>query len=151
MFLLAPALVVAIVLGACSKSTTKDGAASGPTTTNSAGAAATSSTAAGSITTTSAAGPTTTTAAENRVIQINIVGGSAEGGVRRETVKQNEQVTVRVTSDVADELHIHTYDLKTNLVPGQSADITFVAKIAGVFEVELEKRAKKVLELEVRP
>ena len=43
-----------------------------------------------------------------------------------------------------DELHLHAYDLTVDLVPNQSADLTFLAKITGVFEVELEKR--KVIE-----
>jgi hypothetical protein len=148
---LAGVAALAIVASSCAGK--KSGAdRPGATTTTTSDETATSGS--NSVTTTAPAGSTTTEPGaepQNRVIEINIVGGSVEGGVRRETVKQNEQITIRVTSDVADELHVHTYDLKLNLTPGQSADLTFLAKIPGVFEVELEKRAKKVLELEVRP
>jgi hypothetical protein len=157
------ALLVAVLAfaGACSNGDDGGGDARATTTTSStaAGAATTTTTAAGGATTTTAsAGGSTTTAppaggdaAGPGVIELSIVGGNIEGGVRRETVKQGSQVTLRVTSDVSDEIHVHTYDLKLDLVPGRSADLTFLAKVPGVFEVELENRGKKVLELEVKP
>jgi hypothetical protein len=157
-----PALVLLLLLvllptGACSNS---DDEAKNPTgrttTTASRGASTTSSSDRSATTTTAVGGGPTSTAVPSGgegqgVIELVIVGGNPEGGVRRETVKQGAQVTLRVTSDVADELHVHTYDLKLDLVAGQSADLTFLAKVPGVFEVELEDRGKKVLELEVRP
>jgi hypothetical protein len=160
--LLAALLVAALAFaGACSNGDDGGGDARATTTTSStaAGAATTTTTAAGGATTTTAsAGGSTTTAppaggdaAGPGVIELSIVGGNIEGGVRRETVKQGSQVTLRVTSDVSDEIHVHTYDLKLDLVPGRSADLTFLAKVPGVFEVELENRGKKVLELEVKP
>lgn len=104
-------------------------------------------------TTSSFPGPTTTDAAGEvdtaRVIDVVIAGGSVEGGVRRERVALNSRVTLRARSDVVDELHLHTYDLHVELVPGRDADLSFAADIPGVFEVELEDRGKKVLELEV--
>ena len=114
-------------------------------------------------TTTSTAAPgagtteesTTTTApaadADAGVIVIDIAGGSVVGGVRREKVKQGDEVTLRITSDVADELHVHTYDVTADLEPGETAEVTFDAAIPGIHEVELEKRRQKVLELEVAP
>ena len=168
------ALGLALALGACSDDDGDgDGRTARTTTSTTAeddegedgdgdGAASTTSTtavSAGDETPTTAAGGTPTSAAPaagggepgDGVIEITITGGNVEGGVRRVPVKQNAQVTIRVTSDVADELHVHTYDLRQDLVPGQSADLTFLAKIPGIFEVELEDRHKKVLELEVRP
>jgi hypothetical protein len=160
---LAAAVAVAASLGACGGDDDDD--ASSTTTTTARSTTTTGGTDGATTTTTSGGGgggksESTTTSAPpagdgsssgEGVIVVTIAGGSVEGGVRRETVKQNAQVTLRVTSDVADELHVHGYDLKTDLVPGQSADLTFLAKIPGVFEVELEKSNKKVLELEVRP
>ena len=151
--------------GACGDDDDAGDSAEATTTTTAAenedgGGTTTSTTAAsGDVTTTTAAGGKETSSPPvaggddpcDVVIELTITGGNVAGGVRRETVKQGSQVTLRVTSDVADELHVHTYDLKIDLVPGQSADLTFLAKVPGVFEVELEGRDKKVLELEVRP
>lgn len=162
--LFAVLLALALAVGACSDdddagddvadrtTTSADGGDGRDDTTTSSdpGAAETTTTEAGTPPTSAppAAGGD---APGDGVIELTIIGGNVEGGVRREQVKQNAQVTIRVTSDVADELHVHTYDLRVDLVPGQSADLTFLAKVPGVFEVELEERGKKVLELEVRP
>lgn len=162
--LLALLAAATLALGACGDddpvvsdeavdaSTTTSGATgtAGDATTTTVGGSTATSGASGSTTT--AVGSTTPVApgeSAEGVIELSIVGGDVEGGVRREKVKQGSQVTLRVTSDVADELHVHTYDLKVDLVPGQSADLTFLARIPGVHEVELEERLKKVLELEV--
>ena len=155
---------VAALLGACGDDDDNDDASSSSTTTTTARSSSTTTTAAGdgaTTTTTAGSGSSASTSTSappagsgesgEGVIVLTIVGGNPEGGVRRETIKQGSQVTLRTTSDVADELHIHGYDLKTDLVPGQSSDLTFLARIPGVFEVELEERGKKVLELEVRP
>ena len=158
------AMTAAVVasLGACSNdkddkkassTTTTSASSSSTSTTTGSGEATTSSTSGGSGASTSTSAPPAGSGTDDGegVIVLTITGGNVEGGVRRETVKQGSQVTLRATSDVADELHLHGYDLKTELTPGQSADLTFLAKIPGVFEVELENRGKKVLELEVKP
>jgi hypothetical protein len=59
-------------------------------------------------------------------------------------------VTIRVTSDVADEVHVHGYDLMTDVDPGTPATVTFDATIPGVFEVELEKLGQQLLTLQVQ-
>ncbi len=159
---LVPVAAVLVLLGACSRGEKDDGATVDRTTTTVAagptGPSTSTPTAGGGATpTTVASGPTTTgappagggTTATDGVIELTIAGGNVEGGVRREKVKQGAQVTLRITSDIADEIHVHTYDQKVDLVAGQSADLTFLARIPGVFEVELEQRGKKVLELEV--
>jgi hypothetical protein len=160
--LLAVLLALALLGSACGKDDDDEDTAATTTTSTTAGSGTgttgdetTTTAAGGAATTTTAAGSGITTTAppaggeSEGVIELSIVGGNVEGGVRREKVKQGSQVTIRVTSDITDELHLHTYDLKIDLVAGQSSDLTFLAKIPGVFEVELEGRGKKVLELEV--
>ena len=68
---------------------------------------------------------------------------------RRAEVKLGDNVRLVVESDAADELHIHGYDLIADVVPGQTTEITFVAEIPGVFEVEFETSHLQVLELVV--
>jgi hypothetical protein len=83
-------------------------------------------------------------------IEVTVVGGKPQGGVRREQVKAGETVVLRVTADVADEVHLHGYDKSADVAPGKPAQIRFTADIPGVFEVELEQRKQKLVELEVR-
>lgn len=102
---------------------------------------------AASTTTTAAA---TTTSEAVRIIEVTFAGGQVVGGARRETVRIGERIRLRVTSDVADEVHIHTYDAKVAVVAGQPAELEVTATIPGRHEVELEKKRKQLLTLEVR-
>lgn len=115
------------------------GATSSSTTATSAGA---SSTDGETTTTTAAAGAT--------VIEVTVSGGRPEGGVRTESVELGEQVELRVTSDEADEIHVHGYDLYADLAPGEPTALTFTADIPGQFEVELHGTGTALLTLQVR-
>jgi len=119
--------VAALMLAACGD----DGSpqAGGTTTTT---AAATTT---GPATT---SGATTTAADTTPTIEVTVVGGKPQGGVRREQVKTGETLVLRVTADVADEVHLHGYDKSADVAPGKPAEIRFTADIPGVFEVELE-------------
>jgi len=103
-------------------------------------AAAPSSTAAGATSSSSAAGQT---------IQVSYAGGTITGG-GRVPVKEGTSVTLEVTSDVADEVHVHGYDLMQDVTPDAPATITFDATIPGVFEVELEELGRQLLTLQVQ-
>lgn len=61
-----------------------------------------------------------------------------------------ETVVLRATSDVAEELHVHTFDLRTELAPGRPGELRFTAEIPGRQEVEFERSAKTALTLELR-
>lgn len=98
--------------------------------------------------------PTTETAtAPSGPTQIRIVvrGGQPVGGVKRPTVRQGERVVLVIRSDVADEVHLHGYDIKRDVTPGAPAQLAFRATIAGRFEVELEGQGVLLADLEVRP
>jgi len=103
-------------------------------------AAAPSSTAAGATSSSSSAA--------GQTIQVSYAGGTITGG-GRVPVKEGTSVTLEVTSDVADEVHVHGYDLMQDVTPGAPATITFDATIPGVFEVELEELGRQLLTLQV--
>jgi hypothetical protein len=84
-------------------------------------------------------------------IRITIRGGTPVGGIRRASVKQGREVRFVVLADVADEVHLHGYDLMRDVAPGKPAQISFRATIPGEFEVELEDRGLQIAELQVRP
>jgi len=92
--------------------------------------------------------PTTGADPPGVVIDLTITDGSVEGGVRREAARVGQWVTLRVSGNASDEVHIHGYDLYIDLVEGQGR-LTFEASIPGVFEVELEQTHTLVLQLEV--
>jgi hypothetical protein len=140
----APAvLTIATVLTVAACDGDDSSQATGATTT----AATTTTTISGSST---SGEPTTTTEPATPAIEVRVAGGKVQGGVRREQVRRGDAVVLRVVADVADEVHLHGYDRSADVGPGKPAQISFTADIPGVFEVELEQRKQKLLELEVR-
>lgn len=83
-------------------------------------------------------------------VTIRVVGGKPEGGIARPSLEQGEHVVLVVRSDVADEVHLHGYDIARAVAAGGSARITFVARIPGRFELELEGSGVQLAELTVR-
>ncbi len=110
--------------------------------------ATTPTTVAGAATTTTAAPASTTTAAT--VLAVTVRGGQVVDGASRQRATLNQPVTIRVTSDRADHVHVHGYDKFADVGPGKAGEVTFVANIPGVFEVELEDSRRLLFTLEVR-
>ena len=96
----------------------------------------------------SSAAPSTTAAAGQR-IEVTVTGGQVSGDTGRVPVPAGEHVTLVVTSDAADELHVHGYDLSADLAPGAPATVEFDATIPGVFEVELHDAGTLLLSLQI--
>lgn len=82
-------------------------------------------------------------------IELEVVGGKPVDGVQRHRVDPRDTVTIIVTGDTTDELHIHGYDLVVPFAPGQPGSVTFEANIPGIFEVETHHRGDLVMELQV--
>jgi heme/copper-type cytochrome/quinol oxidase subunit 2 len=66
-------------------------------------------------------------------------------------VHQGDDVKFRITSDVADEFHLHGYNLHVQVSAEQSAVLQFTAKLTGRFTYELHKSGKELGALEVYP
>jgi plastocyanin len=81
--------------------------------------------------------------------QIEVKGGEVVGGAAEIRVKQGEQIRFSVTSDTADEVHVHGYDVKKDLEPGKPVSFDIEAKIVGIFEVELEDAGVQIASLRV--
>ena len=101
------------------------------------------------------AAKTDTTAAQPaptpKPTRIRFRAGELVGGVKKITVRKGETVRFVASSDVADQVHLHGYDIARPVGPGRDARFRFTAKIEGVFEAELEQRAIPIATLEVRP
>ena len=85
------------------------------------------------------------------IVRIDVVNGAPEGGIVRETVTEGDRVVVVVRSDVADEIHLHGYDVSRPVRAGGTARLPFRATIPGRFEVELEERGVTIGDIAVRP
>jgi hypothetical protein len=85
---------------------------------------------------------------EGRVV-VKREGEEVSGGTVE--VAQGEEVVIVVEADVADEVHLHGYDVKADVAPGSPATIELTADVPGIFECELEDAGKVLFELEVSP
>ena len=88
---------------------------------------------------------------QQTIVRLRVVDGSPVGGIERVTVRQGDLVSVYVASDVADEVHVHGYDLSYDVDAGGTARIEFTANVPGRFEVELEERGVQIADLTVEP
>ena len=99
--------------------------------------------------TTTTVATTTTIAVDGATdIVITLVGGEVSGPARP-TVNRGDDVTITVTADVTDEVHVHGYDLFADIGPDAPAELSFTADIPGIVEVELESSHLLLFELEV--
>jgi hypothetical protein len=95
---------------------------------------------------------TTNAPAQPAAQRITVRGGQPVGGVHKITVTKGDTLRLIVSSpDTSQEIHVHGYDLKRDMAPGQPASFKFKTSIEGVFEIELEDTATKIASLQVRP
>ena len=97
----------------------------------------------------SSAAPAPSPSPSATVVEVTYAGGKVTGADARVSVKLGEKVVLRFTSDVAEEIHVHGYDLYADLVPGTPAEIAFTADIPGSFEVELHEAGRPLYQLRV--
>jgi len=101
----------------------------------------------------------TTQAAERpalEVTEIRLKDGEPVGGRERIQVTAGEPVGIDVTSDVADEIHLHGYDIERPVAAGGTARFRFTADDEGIFEIESHEsehhgKDPLIAELEVQP
>jgi heme/copper-type cytochrome/quinol oxidase subunit 2 len=86
-----------------------------------------------------------------KVPTIVIENGKPVGGIRELTYNEGDRVRFRVKSDIAEEVHVHGYDLMKDVKAGGTVSFDFPATIEGVFEAELEGRKEQIIELRVNP
>ena len=73
------------------------------------------------------------------------------GGVEDIVVQKGAPVRFSVTSDFADEIHVHGYNFHKEVEKGGTVSFDFPAKIDGNFVIELESRSEQIASLTVQP
>ena len=84
-----------------------------------------------------------------KVIEITYAGGQITPPPTKIEVPIGTKVTIRVTSDVAEQVHNHYNDQEINIGPGGTAVFVFTATEPGVYEVELHHANKVLMQLQV--
>jgi heme/copper-type cytochrome/quinol oxidase subunit 2 len=70
------------------------------------------------------------------VLQIFIQGKKVTPAPGTFSIKVGQKLTLAVTSDTKNELHVHGWDVERELVPNQMATVQLVGKEPGTYEVE---------------
>jgi hypothetical protein len=79
-------------------------------------------------------------------VEVTIAGGKvAPDPSRKVEVATGDHVHLSVTSDHADEVHVHGYDIEKEVSAGGTVTIDFTADIPGQFEVEAHKLSPSLL------
>lgn len=89
---------------------------------------------------------------EPAIPEIDIQGGEPVGGVAEIEVTEGDEIRVNITTDAPDELHLHSYEVYLDIVPGKTNQL-FVenADIGGVIELESHTTGALIAEISVVP
>jgi len=82
---------------------------------------------------------------------IVVRNGAPVGGVQELEYSAGDEIRFRVSSNQADEVHVHGYDVEEEIPAGGAATLAFPADIEGIFEVELHGSETQIAELRVNP
>jgi hypothetical protein len=82
---------------------------------------------------------------------IEVRGAEPVGGVQELTFTNGDRIRFVVRSDVADEVHLHGYDVTKEVPAGGEAVFDVPATIEGVFEAELHHALVPIAEITVQP
>lgn len=93
--------------------------------------------------------------AEDRVLDIAIHNAAPPAQPQILSVLQNDRVVLRLTSDKPVQVHLHGYDIESDVAPGRATSLRFTASATGRFPIEIHShdphRQRPLAYLEVRP
>jgi hypothetical protein len=139
-----PALVLALTLAACGGSgTTSAGATSSPSASSAPSDSSVPSA-------TAAATPSVVTPAVDQSIRLTYADGKVSGDTGRVKVELGSTVALVVTSEVADEVHLHGFDKHVDVPKGGTATLVFTADREGIYVAELEHLKVPLVQLQVQ-
>lgn len=73
---------------------------------------------------------------ERQPTRIELRGGEVVGAPAAIEVTKGQRVTIVVSADAPDDIHLHGYDIEREVEPGRPARFSFTANVEGVFELE---------------
>ena len=89
--------------------------------------------------------------ASGDVPTIVVRDGEPVDGVQELEYQAGEEVRFRVSSDKAEEIHVHGYDLAKDVSAGGTVEFAFPADLEGIYEAELEELGVQIAELQINP
>lgn len=84
-------------------------------------------------------------------VDVSISGGKTDPSGKTVKVAKGAEITLKVTSDIDDEIHVHsTPDHSFPLTAGQASEERFSFDAPGTYEMESHKLDKLIVKFEVR-
>jgi hypothetical protein len=83
-------------------------------------------------------------------IVVAVTNGKVSPPTHRVKVTKGTAIRLQVTSDEADEVHVHGYELEKELPAGEQVTLDFTADQTGLFDIELHESDLQLVQLEVR-
>lgn len=74
---------------------------------------------------------------EDKVFDVVVEGGKVVGDDKTLRVTESDRVTLRLTSDVPIEVHLHGYDIEQDVAPEAPAAMSFEAFATGRFPISV--------------
>jgi plastocyanin len=84
------------------------------------------------------------------VLKISVRGRDVTPAPGRQTVSAGDRVQLTITTDTANEVHIHGVEIEKATKPGVPLTVEFVVQDPGIYAVELHKPELLLLQLVVR-
>jgi hypothetical protein len=91
------------------------------------------------------------TASGGDIPTVVVRDGEPVGGIQELEYGAGERIRFRVSSDAAEEIHVHGYDLSQNVAAGGTVEFDFPADLEGIYEAELEELGVQIVELRINP
>ncbi|MFY1676358.1 MULTISPECIES: cupredoxin domain-containing protein [unclassified Streptomyces] len=88
--------------------------------------------------------------AAERTLEITVTDGRVTPAPGRVDLRRGRTLTLRVTSDTDDELHVHGMDRSVPLTAGRAASLRVTPERTGLFEVETHRSRLVLTQLAVR-
>jgi len=91
--------------------------------------------------------------ADDRVLDLAIHGAKPPARPPVLSVLEKDRVLVRVTSDQPVQVHLHGYDIESDVAPDHPASLRFTANATGRFPIEIHSKDKQkpLAYIEVQP
>lgn len=83
------------------------------------------------------------------IIDLTVINGRISKGNSLVRLPLDSEVTINITADANDELHLHGYDVLIPLTADKTASATFTADKLGYFEYELHHKHQTIGAIEV--
>ena len=85
-----------------------------------------------------------------RTIDVTVTGNKMTPSTL--TARQGDILTIKVTADAKEEIHLHGYDIAFEVEkPGDTVTKTFKADKSGTYPIEIEETSTELGELVVNP